>query len=416
MCKYASLAPIMEVNMTERTTEDYLREVDRVSAHNYHPLPVVLAKGEGCWVWDVEGKKYLDMLSSYSAVNHGHRHPKIIKALKDQADRITLTSRAFHNDQMGPFLAKLCKIAGFKKALPMNSGAEAVETALKAARRWGYTKKGIEKDKAEIIVCTDNFHGRTITVISFSTEPLYRDGFGPETPGFKTIPFGDSDALEKAINKNTCAFLVEPIQCEAGVKIPPSGYLKRVREITKKHNVLFMADEIQTGLGRTGRMFACDHEGVRPDVLIVGKALGGGVYPVSAILADEEVMDVFRPGSHGSTFGGNPLAAAAGIAALNVLIDEKLPERACEMGNYIMCELSRVKSECIKEIRGKGLIIGIEIKESHGKARPYCERLMKEGILAKETHDQVIRVCPPLIIDRETADWALERIKKALTT
>ena len=402
--------------MTHRKTEDYLSEVDRVSAHNYHPLPIVLAKGEGCWVWDIEGKKYLDMLSAYSAVNQGHRHPKIVKALKDQADRITLTSRAFHNDQMGPFLARLCEISGFKKALPMNSGAEAVETAIKAARRWGYTKKGIEKDKAEIIVCADNFHGRTVTIISFSTEPLYRDGFGPETPGFKIIPFGDTDALEREINKNTCAFLVEPIQCEAGVKIPPPGYLKRVREITMKHNILFMADEIQTGLGRTGRLFACDHEGVRPDVLIVGKALGGGVYPVSAILADEEVMDVFRPGSHGSTFGGNPLAAAAGIAALNVLVDEKLPERAYEMGKYMLDKLSEITSECIKEIRGKGLIIGIEIRESYGKARPFCERLMQEGILAKETHDQVIRVCPPLIIDRETADWAIQIIKKVLTT
>jgi ornithine--oxo-acid transaminase len=398
-----------------RTTKDFLDEVERVSAHNYHPLPVVLCKGEGPWVWDVDGKKYLDMLSAYSAVNQGHRHPKMIKALKDQADKLTLTSRAFHNDQMGPFLAKLCEVTGYKRALPMNTGAEGVETAVKAARRWGYTKKGIEADKAEIIVCCDNFHGRTVTIVSFSTEPLYRDGFGPMTPGFTVIPFGDADALEKAITKNTCAFLVEPIQCEAGVKIPPAGYLKRVREITKKYNILFIADEIQTGLGRTGRMFACDHEGVHPDGMILGKALGGGVYPVSAFVADDEVMDVFVPGNHGSTFGGNPLGAAAGIAALNILIDEKLSERAHEMGTYIMNELSKMRSDYVKEIRGKGLIIGVEIKESVGKARPFCEKLMADGILAKETHDQVIRICPPLIIDRETTDWALERIRKVLT-
>jgi ornithine--oxo-acid transaminase len=400
--------------MTKRTSQDYLNEVEKVSAHNYHPLPVVLTRAEGCWVWDVEGKKYLDMLSAYSAVNQGHRHPKIVKALKDQADRITLTSRAFHNDQMGPFLARLCEIAGYDKALPMNTGAEAVETAIKAARRWGYLKKKIPGNAAEIIVCENNFHGRTTTVISFSTEPLYQEGFGPFTPGFKVIPFGDAAALEKAINANTCAFLVEPIQCEAGVIIPPDGYLKKVRDITKKHNILFLADEIQTGLGRTGRMFACDHENVKPDIMIVGKALGGGVYPVSAIIADNDVMDVFVPGTHGSTFGGNPLAAAAGIAALNVLIEENMAERGREIGTYILNELSKIKSGCIKEVRGRGLIVGVEIKESYGKARPYCERLMHEGILAKETHDQVIRVCPPLIIDRDTADWALKRIKKVL--
>lgn len=398
-----------------RTTQDYLNEVEKFSAHNYHPLPVVLSKGEGCWVWDVEGKKYLDMLSAYSAVNQGHRHPKIIKALKDQADKLTLTSRAFHNDQMGPFLARLCEISGYQKALPMNTGAEAVETAVKAARRWGYLKKKIEPNKAEIIVCEDNFHGRTTTVVSFSTEPLYQDGFGPFTPGFKVIPFGDAAALEKAITKNTCAFLVEPIQCEAGVKIPPDGYLKQVRDITKQHNILFMADEIQTGLGRTGRMFACEHENVRPDVMIIGKALSGGLYPVSAMLADNEVMDVFVPGNHGSTYGGNPLGAAVGLAALNALVDEKMVEHGREMGTYIMNELSKVKADFIEEIRGRGLIIAVEIKKSYSKARPFCERLMQEGILAKETHEQVIRICPPLIIDRETADWALERIRKVLT-
>ncbi len=400
--------------MTKRTTQDYLNEVEKVSAHNYHPLPVVLTSAEGCWVWDVEGKKYLDMLSAYSAVNQGHRHPKIVKALKEQADRLTLTSRAFHNDKMGPFLARLCEVAGYEKALPMNTGAEAVETAIKAARRWGYLKKKIPENKAEIIVCENNFHGRTTTVISFSTEPLYQEGFGPFTPGFKIIPFGDADALEKAITPNTCAFLVEPIQCEGGVLIPPDGYLKSVRNITRQHNILFVADEIQTGLGRTGHMFACDYENVRPDIMILGKALGGGVYPVSAILADNNIMDIFVPGTHGSTFGGNPLASAAGLAALNVLIEEKMPERAREIGTYILNELSKIKSECIKEIRGRGLIIGIEIKKSHGKARIYCEKLLGEGILTKETHDQVIRICPPLIIDRQTANWALEKIVKIL--
>lgn len=400
--------------MTTQTTNDYLSEVEKVSAHNYHPLPVVLTRGEGCWVWDVEGKKYLDMLSAYSAVNQGHRHPRIVKALKNQADQITLTSRAFHNDQMGPFLAKLCEISGYDKALPMNTGAEAVETALKAARRWGYLKKKIPENKAEIIVCGGNFHGRTIAIVSFSTEKLYKDGFGPEAPGFKIIPFGDAVAMEKAITNNTCAFLVEPIQCEAGVNIPQNGYLKKVREITQKHNILFMADEIQTGLGRTGKLFACDHENVKPDVMIIGKALGGGVYPVSAIMAGNDVMDVFTPGNHGSTFGGNPLGSAVGMASLNVIIDEKLPAKAAEMGKYFMEDLSTFKADCVEEIRGRGLIIGIEIKKSHGTARPYCEALMNEGILAKETHDQVIRICPPLVIDRETADWALQRIKKVL--
>ncbi len=400
--------------MTQRTTEQYLKEVDQVSAHNYHPLPVVLTKGEGCWVWDVEGNKYLDVLSAYSAVNQGHRHPKIIQALKNQADRITLTSRAFQNDQMGPFLARLCEVSGYQKALPMNTGAEAVETALKAARKWGYRHKNIPEEKAEIIVAEDNFHGRTITIISFSTEESYKKGFGPITPGFKTVPFGDVEALEQAINKNTCAVLLEPIQCEAGVNIPPDGYLKQVQEITKKHNILLMADEIQTGLGRTGKMFACEHENVRPDVMILGKALGGGVYPVSAILADNEVMDIFEPGTHGSTFGGNPLGAAVGLAALNVLVDKKLPQAAQEMGAYVMENLSTLKADCIKEIRGRGLIIGIEIKESSGPARPYCEQLMQEGLLAKETHEQVIRICPPLVIDRATMDWALERIRKVI--
>jgi ornithine--oxo-acid transaminase len=395
-------------------TEEFIKEAERYSAHNYHPLPVVLSKGEGVWVWDVEGKKYLDCLSAYSAVNQGHRHPKIINALIEQANRITLTSRAFHNDKMGAFLKKLCEVAGFDKALPMNTGAEAVETAIKTARKWGYLKKGVEEDKAEIIVCENNFHGRTITIISFSTEPQYRFGFGPFTPGFKVIPFGDAEALEKAITPNTVGFLVEPIQGEGGVIVPPDGYYKAIREITKKHNVLLMADEIQTGFGRTGTLFAMDREGVKPDILIVGKALGGGVYPVSAILANNDVMDVFRPGDHGSTFGGNPLAAAVGMAAIDVIIEERLPERAEELGNYFMKRLREINSPYVKEVRGRGLLIGVEIKKEYGTARPFCEKLMELGILAKETHDQVIRFAPPLVITKEEIDWALERIEKVL--
>jgi ornithine--oxo-acid transaminase len=395
-------------------TEEFIKEAERYSAHNYHPLPVVLSKGEGVWVWDVEGKKYLDCLSAYSAVNQGHRHPKIINALIEQANRITLTSRAFHNDKMGAFLKKLCEVAGFDKALPMNTGAEAVETAIKTARKWGYLKKKVEEDKAEIIVCENNFHGRTITIISFSTEPQYRFGFGPFTPGFKVIPFGDAEALEKAITPNTVGFLVEPIQGEGGVIVPPDGYYKAIREITKKYNVLLMADEIQTGFGRTGTLFAMDREGVKPDILIVGKALGGGVYPVSAILANNDVMDVFRPGDHGSTFGGNPLAAAVGMAAIDVIIEERLPERAEELGNYFMKRLREINSPYVKEVRGRGLLIGVEIKKEYGTARPFCEKLMELGILAKETHDQVIRFAPPLVITKEEIDWAIERIEKVL--
>ncbi len=395
-------------------TEDFIKEVERYSAHNYHPLPVVLCKGERVWVWDVEGKKYLDCLSAYSAVNQGHRHPKIINALIEQAQRITLTSRAFHNDKMGPFLKKLCEVSGFDKALPMNTGAEAVETAIKAARKWGYLKKGVEDGKAEIIVCENNFHGRTTTVISFSTEPQYRFGFGPFTPGFKVIPYGDAEALEKAITQNTVGFLVEPIQGEGGVIVPPEGYYRAIREITKKHNVLLMADEIQTGFGRTGTLFAMDREGVKPDILIVGKALGGGVYPVSAILANDDVMDVFKPGDHGSTFGGNPLAAAVGLAALEVIVEEKLAERSEELGNYFMQKLREMNSPYVKEVRGRGLLIGVEIKKEHGSARPFCERLMELGILAKETHDQVIRFAPPLVITKEEIDWALGIIEKVL--
>ncbi|HDL60576.1 MAG TPA: ornithine--oxo-acid transaminase [candidate division WOR-3 bacterium] len=398
-----------------KKTEDYIREVEKFSAHNYHPLPVVLSTGEGVWVWDVEGNKYMDMLSAYSAVNQGHRHPKIIKALVDQAQKITLTSRAFHNDKMGPFLHKLCGVAGYDKALPMNTGAEAVETAIKAARKWGYLKKGVEENKAEIIVCENNFHGRTTTIISFSTEPQYKFGFGPFTPGFKIIPYNDPEALEKAITPNTVAFLVEPVQGEGGVIVPDEGYYKKIREITKKYNVLLIADEIQTGFGRTGTLFAMDREGVKPDILVVGKALGGGIYPVSAILADDDIMDVFKPGDHGSTFGGNPLASAVGMASLEVILEEKLPERAEELGNYFMEELRKINSPYVKEVRGRGLLVGVEIKKEIATARPFCEKLMKLGILAKETHEQVIRFAPPLIIKKEEIDWALERIRKVLT-
>ncbi len=397
------------------STERYIEIAEKYGAHNYHPLDVVIEKGEGVWVWDVEGKKYLDMLSAYSALNQGHRHPKIIRALIDQANRLTLTSRAFHNNVLGDFLKKLAELAGYDKVLPMNTGAEAVETALKAARKWGYLKKKVEENKAEIIVCANNFHGRTITIISFSTEPQYRFGFGPFTPGFKIVPYDDPKALEEAITENTVAFMFEPVQGEGGVIVPHEGYYREVREITRKHNVLLIADEIQTGFGRTGKMFAVWHEDVRPDILVVGKALGGGVYPVSGIIADDEVMDVFTPGDHGSTFGGNPLAAAVGIAALDVLIEEKLPERALELGEYFMEKLRSINSPFVKEVRGKGLLIGVEIKKEYGTARPYCEKLKELGILAKETHEQVIRFAPPLVITKEEIDWALERIEKVLT-
>lgn len=397
-----------------KDTQYFINEAESCSAHNYHPLPVVLEKGEGIWVHDVEGNKYMDMLSAYSALNQGHRHPKIINALIEQAEKITLTSRAFHNDKMGPFLKKLCEISGFERALPMNTGAEAVETALKAARKWGYVKKGIPQDQAEIIVCQNNFHGRTISIISFSTEEQYKYGFGPFTPGFKAIPYVDTEALQNAITPNTIAFLMEPIQGEGGVIVPEDGCLKKVREITEKNNVLLIFDEIQTGFARTGKMFAFQHEDAQPDILIVGKALGGGVYPVSAMLSNSDVMDVFKPGDHGSTFGGNPLGAAVGLASINVLLDEGLEERSSELGEYFRNELRKMNSACIKDIRGKGLLIGVEIKLEYGKARPYCESLMASGVLCKETHDQTIRFAPPLIISKEEIDWALERIKAVL--
>ncbi len=398
-----------------KSSQDYIKEVEKVSAHNYHPIPVVIAKGEGVWVEDVEGKKYIDMLSAYSAVNQGHRHPKIIKAATKQMETLTLTSRAFHNDQMGPFLAKLTKLTGYDKALPMNTGAEGVETAIKAARRWGYNVKKVPDNKAEIIVCADNFHGRTTTIVGFSTDPLSNGGFGPFAPGFKIIPYGDAKALENAITPNTVAFLVEPIQGEAGVKVPPAGYLKKVREITKKNNVLFIADEIQTGLARTGKLFCHHYDNVRPDIVIIGKALGGGLYPVSAIVADDDIMmAAFEPGNHGSTFGGNPLACAIASAALDVIIDEKLADRAIEMGAYFMDRLRSLNSPHITEVRGKGLLIAIDIKPESGKARKFTEALKDEGILAKETHDTIIRFAPPLVISKEEIDWAIAKIKKVL--
>ncbi len=392
-------------------TKQYIAVEDKYGAHNYHPLDVVIDKAKGIWVQDVDGRKYLDCLSAYSAVNQGHNHPRIIKALMAQARRVTLTSRAFRNDQW-PLMAKeLCQMAGFGMVLPMNSGAEAVETAVKAARMWGYQKKGIPSDQAEIIVCQNNFHGRTTTVISFSTEPLYRKDFGPFTPGFTVIPFGDDEALEKAITPNTAAFLVEPIQAEAGILIPSPGYLKRVREICTRHNILFIADEIQTGLGRTGKLFAFQHEGAKPDMVVIGKSLGGGCIPVSAVLADEAVLGVFKPGSHGSTFGGNPLACAVAREALRVIKEEKLVANAAKMGVYFTKKLKTLKSRHIKEVRGLGLLIGVELHPEAGGARRFCEALAASGLLCKETHDNVIRFAPPLIIGAKDLDWAFDRIR-----
>jgi ornithine--oxo-acid transaminase len=396
------------------TTETFLREVDRFSAHNYHPLPVVLDRGEGAWVWDVDGNRYLDMLSAYSALNQGHRHPAIIEAAVRQMGRLTLTSRAFHNDQMGPFLRELCEATGFQRALPMNTGAEAVETAIKMVRKWGYKVKGVPQDRAEIIVCENNFHGRTTTIVGFSSEDQYRDGFGPFTPGFKLVPYGDVAAFEAALSPHTVGFLVEPLQGEGGVVVPPDGYLARTREICTQRGVAFMADEIQTGLGRTGRLFCCEWEGVRPDVLIVGKALGGGVYPVSAAIADSEMMDVFHPGDHGSTFGGNPLGAAVGRASLKVVLDEGLSERSERLGTWFMNELRAIGSPHVEEVRGRGLMVGVVIKESSGTARPYCEALQDRGILAKETHGQVIRFAPPLIVGEDVLADALGHIREVL--
>ncbi|MEO0071066.1 MAG: ornithine--oxo-acid transaminase [candidate division WOR-3 bacterium] len=396
-------------------TREHIKIVEEYAAHNYAPLPVVLTRGKGVWVEDVEGKKYLDMLSSYSALNQGHCHPKIVQVLKEQAERLCLTSRAFHNDQLGPFCKLLCEITGQEQALLMNSGAEAVETAIKCARRWGYTQKGVPNDKAELIVCANNFHGRTITVISFSSEEFYRDGFGPFTPGFKIIPYDDIAALEAAITPNTVGFLIEPIQGEGGVIVPEPGYLKKAKEVCRQAKILFILDEIQTGMGRTGRLFCYEYEDAKPDILILGKALGGGCLPVSAILTAKEIMSVFQPGNHGSTFGGNPLACAVGRAAVEVTIEEKLAERAKELGEYFQVELKKINSAKVSEVRGKGLLIGVELVPEAGPARTYCERLMELGILAKDTHEMVIRFAPPLVIKKEEIDWALERIRRVLS-
>ncbi|MFT3894863.1 MAG: ornithine--oxo-acid transaminase [Anaerolineales bacterium] len=395
-------------------TKDFISLEEQYGAHNYHPLDVVIEKAEGVWVYDVDGKRYLDCLSSYSAVNQGHVHPEILKALLDQAHKVTLTSRAFRNDQLPMLYKELSEMTGYEMSLPMNSGAEAVETALKLARKWAYTVKGVPRHQAEIITAAGNFHGRTISIVSFSTEPSYRDDFGPFTPGFVNVPYGDVDAIEKAITPNTAAVMLEPIQGEGGVIIPPAGYLKRVAELCKKNNVLFMADEIQTGLARTGKLFACQHEDVRPDVTIIGKALAGGFYPVSAVLADKAILGLFKPGEHGSTFGGNPLGAAVARAALRVIREEKLAERSQKLGEYFVEQLSEIPSPHVKEVRGKGLLIGVELKPEAGGARRFCEAMQAKGILAKETHDNVIRFAPPLVIDKETIDWALPLIRDVL--
>ncbi len=392
-------------------TRDYIELETKYGAHNYHPLDVIIERAEGVWVHDVEGNKYLDCLAAYSAVNQGHCHPKIYATLVEQAKRVTLTSRAFRNDQLPLLYQQLHDLTGMDQFLPMNTGAEAVETALKTARRWGYFEKKLPADQAEVIVCANNFHGRTITIVSCSTDEQYRRGFGPFTPGFKVIPYGDVKALEQAIGPNTCAFLVEPIQGEAGIIIPPKGFLEQAAAVCKKHRVLFMLDEIQSGLGRTGKLFAFQHEQVKPDVLIMGKALGGGFYPVSGIMASKEILGVYQPGDHGSTFGGNPLACAVARTALSVLVDEKLVERSAELGAYLLGKLQGLKSPDLKEVRGRGLWIGIELKSP---ARPYCEALMKEGLLCKETHERVIRVAPPLVITREEVDWAFARIQKVI--
>jgi len=396
-------------------TQDYIRLENQYGAKNYKPLDVVLNRGEGVWVWDVEGRKYLDCLSSYSAINQGHCHPRILTALKKQAEKLTLVSRAFRNDQLGPFYKEICERTQSHTVLPMNSGAEAVESAIKAVRKWGYQMKKVAPDKAEIIVCENNFHGRTLTIVSFSSEPAYREGYAPFTPGFKIIPYGDAQALERAITPCTVAFLVEPIQGEGGVIVPPPGYLKSVREICTKHDVILVLDEIQTGLGRTGKLFSEEHEGIQSDLTLVGKALSGGFYPISAVLSNKEVLGVFKPGDHGSTFGGNPLACAVAREALNVLFDEKMIENSAVQGEYFQQRLKKIQSPHVREVRGKGLLIGVELKSSAGGARKFCEALLTKGLLCKETHENVIRLAPPLIIQQNEIDWALERIQEVLT-
>ncbi|MFE4524036.1 ornithine--oxo-acid transaminase [Cytobacillus firmus] len=399
--------------MTEATkSKSLIEQTEKYGAHNYHPLPIVISKAEGVWVEDPEGNKYMDMLSAYSAVNQGHRHPKIIQALKEQADRVTLTSRAFHNDQLGPWYEMICELTNKEMALPMNTGAEAVETAIKAARRWAYDVKGVADNQAEIIACVGNFHGRTMTAVSLSSEEEYKRGFGPMLPGIKLIPYGDLDALKEAITENTAAFLIEPIQGEAGIVIPPEGFLKKAFETCKENNVLFIADEIQAGLARSGKMFACEWEDVDPDMYILGKALGGGVFPISCVVANKDVLGVFNPGSHGSTFGGNPMACAVSVASMDVLVEEKLADRSLKLGEYFMGKLKEINNPVIKEVRGRGLFIGVELNEP---ARKYCEELKEQGLLCKETHDTVIRFAPPLVISEEELDWAIERINKVLS-
>ncbi len=395
-------------------TKEYIELEDRLGAHNYKPLDVVLTRGEGIWVWDVDGRRYMDCLSAYSAVNQGHCHPAIQKALVEQAGRLTLTSRAFRNDQLALFYRELCDLTNSHKVLPMNSGAEAVETVIKAVRKWGYTVKGVPEDKAEIIVCANNFHGRTITIVGFSTDDGSRRGFGPFTPGFRVIPYGDAEALAQAITPHTVGFLVEPIQGEAGVIIPPQGYLRQAKDLCEAHNIVLILDEIQTGLGRTGKLLAEEHEGIEADLTLVGKALSGGFYPVSAVLSNKEVMDVLRPGEHGSTFGGNPLACAVARTALRVLVEEDLVNNAAAMGDHFLTELEKLKTPQIKEIRGRGLMIGIEFHPEAGGARSYCMQLMEEGMLCKETHEHIVRIAPPLVIKKDDIDWALEKIAKVL--
>ncbi|ARF13475.1 ornithine--oxo-acid transaminase [Sporosarcina ureae] len=389
-------------------TTNVIEKTEKYGANNYNPLPIVISEAEGVWVKDPEGTKYMDMLAAYSALNQGHRHPKIIQALKDQADRVTLTSRAFHNDQLGPWYEKMAELSGKNMVLPMNTGAEAVETALKAARRWAYDVKGVAGNHAEIIACVGNFHGRTLGAVSLSSDAEYKKGFGPLLPGIKLVEYGDIDALKAAITSNTAAFLIEPIQGEAGIIIPPEGFMKEASELCKKENILFIADEIQAGLCRTGEMFACNYDGVTPDMYILGKALGGGVFPISCVLANDDILGVFNPGSHGSTFGGNPMACAVSLAALEVLEDEELAKQSKELGNYFMDELKKLTHPSIKEVRGRGLFIGMELTE---EARPYCEELKELGLLCKETHDTVIRFAPPLIITKDELDWALEKIR-----
>lgn len=396
----------------EMKSKGLIEQTQKFGANNYHPLPIVISRAEGVWVEDPEGNKYMDMLSAYSAVNQGHRHPKIIQALKDQADKVTLTSRAFHNDQLGPWYEKICKLTNKEMALPMNTGAEAVETAIKAARRWAYDIKGVADNQAEIIACVGNFHGRTMSAVSLSSEAEYKRGFGPMLPGIKLIPYGDLEALKSAISPNTAAFLIEPIQGEAGIVIPPEGFMKAAFDICKENNVLFIADEIQAGLARTGKMFACEWEEIEPDMYILGKALGGGVFPISCVVANKNILSLFNPGSHGSTFGGNPMACAVSIAALDVLIDEKLADKSLELGKYFISKLKEIHHPRIKEVRGRGLFIGVELTEP---ARKYCEELKEQGLLCKETHDTVIRFAPPLIINKDELDWAIERINKVLS-